>query len=496
MSVVTSPSSETRPIRFFLNNRAIEISDAVPTTSVLSYLRQQARLTGTKEGCAEGDCGACTVVVAEKMGSDVQMKAVNACIQFLPTLDGKALFTVEALQQPTGKLHPVQEAMVNCHGSQCGFCTPGFVMSLWALYLESDKADVHRASETEVRQAITGNLCRCTGYRPIIEAGRCMFDLPRVEFDREALKTMLGQVASPASLNYVFKNQRFFAPRTLEEFVALRKSHPRATIVGGGTDVGLWVNKQLRELDDVIYTGEVVDLKTTNDSDARISIGAAVTLNDAYAVLKRYHPEMNEMWERFASMPIRNAGTLGGNVVNGSPIGDAMPALIALGATVTLASTGGMRQMALETLYLGYQQKAMSADEVLVSVEIPKPSAALQFRNYKLSKRFDSDISAVCAAFAITLKDDVVTSCRIAFGGMAAIPKRAAATEETLIGRRWDEAGIELAMTMLSKDFAPLSDMRASAEYRLTVAGNLLRRFYLETRLTASLSAADVSVFA
>ena len=464
------------------------------------FCGNRERLTGTKEGCAEGDCGACTVIVADSADGELQMKSVNACIQLLPTLDGKAIFTVEYLQQSAdariGQLHPVQEAMVACHGSQCGFCTPGFVMSLWGLYLEAQMSGASCASDSQIRQSITGNLCRCTGYKPIIEAGKRMFDAPRVEFNRQQLIKQIGELQDESSFHYRYQDQSFFAPKTQAELLELRAQHPQAIILAGGTDVGLLVTKQLRELDTIIYTGQVAEIKNAVESDVGISIGAAATLNDVYALLKSCYPEMNEMWERFASMPIRNAGTLGGNIANGSPIGDAMPALIALGTSVTLASIRGERSLPLEALYLDYQQKDIAPDDVLVSIDIPKPLSGLKFRNYKLSKRFDSDISAVCAAFAITLTGDVVTSCRIAFGGMAATPKRAALTEAALIGRTWSESSVEYATTLLSKDFAPLSDMRASAAYRLTASGNLLHRFYLETRLTAPLTAADVSVFA
>ncbi len=486
-------SVEARPIRFYLNDRLTEVSSVAPTTSVLSFLRQDQRLCGTKEGCAEGDCGACTVVIAEIAGSELQTKAVNACIQFLPTLDGKALYTVEALRQSSGDLHPVQDAMVKCHGSQCGFCTPGFVMSLWALYIDTDGA---KTDENRVREAITGNLCRCTGYRPIIKAGRQMFDLPRVVFEREGLKSKLAKINATSGLEYTSRDQRFFAPRSLQELVQLRSDYPDATILAGGTDVGLWVNKQLRELNEIVYTGSVTELRVTEKSAFGISIGAAVSLTDAYAALKSVYPQMNEMWERFASMPIRNAGTLGGNIANGSPIGDSMPALIALGAMAKLASIRGTRRLPLESLYLGYQKKDMAPDEILVSVTIPLPTPELRFRNYKLSKRFDSDISAVCAAFAVKLDGNIVTSCRIAMGGMAATPKRALNAERVLIGRSWDESNVRLGMVALSQDFAPLSDMRATADYRLTAARNLLYRFYLETKPVEPLRSTDVSVFA
>lgn len=487
-------------IRFLLNDLLVEVDDAAPTMSVLAFLRQRAQLTGTKEGCAEGDCGACTVVVGQLSDeadageeSSVTLKAVNACIQFLPTLDGKALFTIEALRDRDGGLHPVQEALVQCHGSQCGFCTPGFAMSLWALYVNGDG----NPSECEVRQSITGNLCRCTGYRPIIEAGLQMgARLPRRVPARDALGAALRKLRRSESLEYDFHGQRFFAPRSLAELVALRRKFPVATLLAGGTDVGLWVNKQLRELDPIIYTGEVAELRRVDEDEAALVFGAAVPLGAVQAHLKDVYPEMNEMWERFASLPIRNAGTLGGNVANGSPIGDSMPALIALGAEIVLADADGRRTMPLEELYLAYQKKSMRDDEVVVSIRVPKPSPERLFRIYKLSKRFDSDISAVCGAFSITLDAGQVDRCRIAYGGMAATPKRALEAERALIGGQWTETAVHAAMDALARDFQPLSDMRASADYRREAAANLLYRFFLETRATEPLPATALSVFA
>ena len=492
-------SALARPIRFLLNNRVVEVDDILPTVSILNFLRQRLGRVGTKEGCAEGDCGACTVVIGELRHGQLELKPVNSCIQFLPTLDGKALFTVEDLRQQDGRLHPVQQAMVECHGSQCGFCTPGFVMSLWGLYVNRVKNEGNgQLSDAAVRQAITGNLCRCTGYRPIIEAGKRMLELPNFQFDREAVAQSLASLkseGSTTSFHYEFQGQRFFAPQTVAELTALRSERPSSTILAGGTDVGLWVNKQFRELGDILYTGEVAELHAISADPNHITIGAAVSLNDAYAALKNTYPEMNEMWERFASTPVRNAGTLGGNIANGSPIGDAMPALIALGAEVTLCNINNTRRLPLEDLYIAYQKTAIQPDEILAFVHIPKPTPMLRFRNYKLSKRFDSDISAVCAAFAIELDGKRVVSCRIAYGGMAATPKRAARVETMLIGRDWDETAARSAMDALSHDCTPLSDMRASAAYRLKAARNLLYRFFLETRPVTPLTAIELSVF-
>ncbi len=492
---VSTVSSEVGGIRFILDGREMIVDDVDTTQSVLSFLREKLGRTGTKEGCAEGDCGACTVVVGELCGDDVALKTVNACIQFVPALDGKALFTVEDLRQPDGALHPAQEAMVECHGSQCGFCTPGFVMSLWALYLEH-QARQTRPSDAQIRSSLTGNLCRCTGYRPILDAGTRMFDLPPAPFDRDALRRQLQGIARDSSLVYEHAGRRFFAPRSMAELTGLRAGHPQATILAGNTDVGLWVTKQLRDLTEIIYVGCVDELKEIRETGDVLRIGAGATLTDAYQALARHYPEVGEMWERFASPPIRNAGTMGGNVANGSPIGDSMPGLIALGASVTLRNRERSRTLPMEDLYLGYMKKAMADDEILEAIEVPLPVAALRFRTYKLSKRYDSDISAVCAAFAIELNKGRIERCRIAFGGVAATPKRAPATERALSGKAWTEATARAAMAALAIDYTPLTDMRASAVYRAQTAQNLLYRFFLETRPDQPLSAAQVSVYA
>jgi xanthine dehydrogenase small subunit len=482
------------PIRFYYRGAVHEVADAAPTRTILQHLREDQRCTGTKEGCAEGDCGACTVVVGSLENGRVELKAVNSCIQFLPTLDGKALFSVEDLQQPGGALHPVQQAMVECHGSQCGFCTPGFVMSLWAMYLKQEGREPTR---TQIDDALSGNLCRCTGYRPIIDAAKRMVELPQAAFDRDALAAQLRPIQREAALEYTAGGKRFYAPRTADELVQLRAAHPQALLLAGCTDVGLWVTKQMRELDEIIYLGQVDELKAIREHDGMIEIGAAASLNDAYAaVCGHYRDELSEMWQRFASLPIRNAGTLGGNVANGSPIGDSMPWLIALGAQVVLRGPAGERVLALEDFYLGYQQKDLRAGEFVQAVRVPLRSDGLRFRTYKLSKRFDQDISAVCAAFSITLEGDRVARPRIAFGGMAATPKRAAAAEAALSGRPWTEETLREAMAALAQDYAPLSDMRASSAYRLMAAQNLLRRFWLETRPQDRLPREAVNAFA
>ncbi|MFC0133825.1 xanthine dehydrogenase small subunit [Massilia eurypsychrophila] len=486
------------PIRFYFQGKVRQLDGVAPTRTVLQHLREDLHCTGTKEGCAEGDCGACTVVIGSLENGALELKAVNSCIQFAATLDGKALFSVEDLQQPDGALHPVQQAMVECHGSQCGFCTPGFVMSLWGMYLKQDLMQENaQPSRRQVDDALSGNLCRCTGYRPIIDAARRMGELPPVAFDRAALAAQLLELRRDSMATYSAGGASFFAPRTLDELTEVRAAHPAALLLAGSTDIGLWVTKQLREIGDIIYLGHVDALKAVTEAAGFIDIGAGVTLEDAYrAVCKHYPDQLSEMWQRFASLPIRNAGTLGGNVANGSPIGDSMPWLIALGAELVLRGPAGVRAMPLEAFYLGYQKKDLQAGEFVQAVRVPMPRAGVQFRTYKLAKRFDQDISAVCAAFALRIDGGVVAHARIAFGGMAATPQRAARTEALLQGRQWSEATLREAMAMLAVDYAPLSDMRASSGYRMKAAQNLLRRFWFETRTENPLAPADVNAFA
>lgn len=484
----------SEPIRFFYQGAVREVSNASPTQTVLQHLREDLHCTGTKEGCAEGDCGACTVVIGSLENGQLQMKAVNSCIQLVPTLDGKALFTVEDMQLKDGTLHPVQQAMVECHGSQCGFCTPGFVMSLWGMYL---KQEGKRPTRCQVDDALSGNLCRCTGYRPIIDAAMRMGELPTVSFDREALTSQLASLRRNTATTYSVGGQQFHAPRTVDELVQLRSANPSALLLAGSTDVGLWVTKQMRDLGDIIYLGHIDELKTVVENDGMIEVKAGVTLEEAYKALCRHYPgELSEMWQRFASLPIRNAGTLGGNVANGSPIGDSMPWLIAAGTQLVLRGAQGERVMPLEDFYLGYQQKDLQPGEFVQALRVPMPREGVRLRTYKLAKRFDQDISAVCAAFAFTFDGDMVKDARIAFGGMAATPKRAALAEDTIRGQRWTEATVNAAMAAMAQDYKPLSDMRASGEYRLKAAQNLLKRYWFETRPDAPLAPAEVNAFA
>ena len=504
-------------IRFLKRGEVVCLSNVPPSRTLLEVLREDLDCTGTKEGCGEGDCGACTVVLGEAVDGALTLKAVNSCIRLAHSIDGMALWTVEDIASDTtaskphtvqagatglalpdrrrsgppggqgahavsdrgGHLHPAQQAMVQCHGSQCGFCTPGFVMSMFALY-ENQVCKGQTITRTLAQEALSGNLCRCTGYRPILDAAQAIAALPRMQLDKASLLQKMEQLAP------VLAGQEtdfsYNSPRTLQALLQARAAHPSAQLVAGTTDVGLWVTKQHAQFDQIIDVTQVNELRRLEQHPHHIAIGAAVTLTDAFAALVADRPQLHAFTVRFAGLSVRNSGTLGGNVAGGSPIGDSMPLLIALRASVVLMSVRGSREFAVEDFYTGYKKNQLAPDEVLAWIKVPKAVAGERVEIYKISKRFDDDISAVCLAINLQMADGVVTQASIGVGGVAAMPFRAIKTEAALTHQGWSKATIDHAMSVLRAEFSPISDMRASAAYRLQVLGNLLLRFWLESQ--------------
>ena len=581
MSTEPDATPGVRPIRFIRRGEIVSRCNVPPSRTLLDLLREDLACTGTKEGCGEGDCGACTVVLGEEVNGAIKFRAVNSCIRLAHSIDGMALYTVEDIAGADGALHPAQLAMVQAHGSQCGFCTPGFVMSLFAMYqkyiaptLVTACTSLHPEGALRLRpgkagsaapageegttnpitraiavEELSGNLCRCTGYRPILDAAQAMGDLPASTLDEAALLSRLEHLAHTSVGPEA--DSSYDSPRTLVGLLRLRAAHPTAQLVAGCTDVGLWVTKQHRQFERVIDVSKVRELRRIEDYPHHLAIGAAVPLVDAYAALVALWPQLHAFASRFAGLPVRNSGTLGGNVANGSPIGDSMPLLIALGANVVLMSTKnaviGHREMPLEQLYTGYRQSLLAPDEVLAWIKVPKPetrhagslrqkegpprassaslgraahegasvappffpagaaepafsvhrrnaslkgselqavtSGAAEFlKVYKISKRFDDDISAVCLAINLQIKNGTVTRASIGAGGVAATPVRATKTETALAGQPWTTATVKHAIATLRAEFSPISDMRASSEYRCEVLGNLLQRYWLESQ--------------
>ena len=438
-------------ITFRLNGETVTLDNVPATGTLLDWLREERRLTGTKEGCNEGDCGACSVIVTDAAGA----KALNACILLLPQLDGKAVRTVEGLAGPDGELHPVQDEMITHHGSQCGFCTPGFLASM---------ACAHLNGQRDFDDRLAGNLCRCTGYAPIVRAAEAAADRPVPDWMRDTPPPAEGSSE--------------YAPASADELARIYHAEPQATLVAGATDVGLWVTKGLRDIAPVIFLGRCEDLKTIDITETEVRAGAMVDMERWRAAMAPLHPSYAEMIRRYGSVQVRGAATLGGNIANGSPIGDNPPALIALGATLWLRKGDDRRSLPIEDFFLDYGRQDREPGEFVEAVSFPRQADRL--RVYKLSKRFDQDISAVCGAFSIHVEDGTVTEARIAFGGMAGIPKRADAVEAALVGKPWTDEAVVAAWDAWEQDFTPMSDMRASADYRQIAARNMLTRYLLE----------------
>lgn len=470
-------------IRFILNGEDIALASLDPTETLLDFLRLKRRLTGSKEGCAEGDCGACTVLVGRLVAGRLQYETVNACIRFVGSLNATHVVTVEHLAAKDGTLHPVQQAMVDCHGSQCGFCTPGFVMSLYGLWLTSENP-----SRAEIERALQGNLCRCTGYEPIVKAAEqvarirpsSLFD--PLERERANIIARLEEISTREAIAITGPDgRRLVVPGSVEGLAETLATHPKATVVAGATDVGLWVTKHMRVLDPVVFINHLEDLRKITVTPEGITLGAGVSYTSAFEALRREIPAFGRLIERIGGQQVRNMGTIGGNIANGSPIGDSPPALIALSATVTLRAASGTRTMPLEDFFIDYGKQDRQPGEFVQSMFVPRPKASSHVAIYKITKRRDEDISALCGAFHLESDaDGTVTHIRIAFGGMAATPKRARAVEAALYGKPFTQATVEAARDAFDLDYKPLTDWRATAEYRQLTAKNLLTRFFLE----------------
>ena len=465
-------------LKFLLNDTEISLTDVGSADTLLDYIRLDRRMHGTKEGCAEGDCGACTVLIGRLHEGALHYEPVNACIRFLASCHGCHVVTVEHLRGADGGLHPVQQAMVEHHGSQCGFCTPGFVMALYGLWMQNPNPSV-----VEIETALQGNLCRCTGYEPNIkaalaaaEAGGQAMDALSVERDR-----VQGWLSSlPRERVEVARgDDRAILPHDAADLAQVLAENPKATIIAGATDVGLWVTKMMRNISPAVFIGHLTDLKAINVGADEITIGAGVTYTEFEPLITQHFPQVMDYWQRIAGWQVRNAGTIGGNIANGSPIGETPPLLIALGGAVTLRSAAGTRRVSLDDFFIAYGKQDRQADEFVEKVHIPLAGND-RIAAYKVSKRAHSDITATAAAFRVATDGAMITDARIAFGGMAGTPMRARGAEAALIGKPFTAASFEAAAIAAEDDFQPLTDWRASAEYRRKLAGNLVRRFWLE----------------
>jgi xanthine dehydrogenase small subunit len=469
-------------VRFLLNETQVELSSAAPDATLLDFLRLDRKMRGSKEGCAEGDCGACTVLVGRLLNGDLVYETVNSCIRFTGSLDGCHVVTIEALAGADGTLHPVQQAMVDAHGAQCGFCTPGIVMSLYGLWMQSPDP-----TTGEIEKALQGNLCRCTGYEAIIRAAKAASKADRTRdalvAERSKVRHQLAAMADGKRVEAGSAKAKLIVPANVGDLDSILEENPNATIVAGSTDVGLWVTKHMRDISPAVFIGNLPELHNISEEKDRLVIGAGVTYSQSYPYIAKNFPQMVELWDRIGGEQVRNMGTIGGNVANGSPIGDTPPALIALGAKVILRKGGRRRSVLMEKFFLAYGKQDREPGDFVECVEVPYLPEGDLFAVYKVTKRLDEDITAVCGAFRLSLDGaGKVKSACLAFGGMAATPKRAGHVEAALTGKAWTEENMEKAVGSFSKDFTPLTDMRASAAYRMMVTENLLRRFWLETR--------------
>ena len=464
-------------IKFILNDKIQEIQNPDPNETILNYIRLRLKKTGTKEGCAEGGCGACTVVVGELKKNNIIYKAINSCIAFTPSLEGKQLLVIEDLILKNGSLHPVQSAMVNYHGSQCGFCTPGFVMSLFSMYKNNKSYD-----KKIIEESISGNLCRCTGYRPIIDAAKSLNNSKSDQFKKDKKKTIaLLKKIRPKSISINNKNKKYFAPKTINELKKIIKKYPSFDFFSGGTDMSLIVTKQKKDLGNIIYLNSIDELNYIKENFRYIEVGATTSLRQFELFIKKYYSDFNVILKRYGSVQIRNVATMAGNIATASPIGDSLPLLLSLDASIVIESFNKKTILPLKDFFIGYRKTKLKRGQFISSIKIPIFKKNI-FKAYKISKRIDDDISSVCASFNLAIVNKKIKSIKIAYGGMAATPKRAIYCEKVLLNSNFSEEVILKAQKSLEKDFSPINDMRASKDYRMEIAKNLLIKCFSEIK--------------
>jgi|TARA_B100000315_G_scaffold255276_1_gene298264 xanthine dehydrogenase small subunit len=465
-------------IRFIHKNKVLSIHNPDPNETILNFVRAKLGKTGTKEGCAEGGCGACTIVLGELKKSKIIYKAINACIAFVPTLAGKQLILVEDLVSGDGSLHPIQKAIIDYHGSQCGFCTPGFVMSLFAMYKNYSfyKDDI-------IRDSISGNLCRCTGYRPIIDAAKSLNKISKFDFFKrnQQLSISLLKKIKLKSIVISNKNRKYFAPKNVNELKKILKQYPNSKLLSGGTDVSLVVTKERKDLDSLIYMNSIDELNYIKKNKNYIEVGATTPLIDFELFIKKYFPDFAQILKRYGSTQIRNICTIAGNIATASPIGDTLPLLLSLDSQIIIKDKDKTKILPLNGFFINYRKTKLKKGQFIHSIRIPLLLKSI-FKAYKISKRIDDDISSVCASFNVELKNNKVKKIRVAYGGMANIPKRAIYCEKILLNSSLSDNIINKAKKSLEKDFKPITDVRASQKYRMEVAKNLLEKCFLEIK--------------
>ena len=465
-------------VKFLFNDKIFELNNPDPNQTILSFIRTELKKTGTKEGCAEGGCGACTVVVGELNNNDIEYKSLNACISFLPFLNGKQLIVVENLVSKKGKLHQVQEAMVKYHGSQCGFCTPGFVMSLFSMY----KNHVNYNDEL-IKNSISGNLCRCTGYRPIVDAGKSLNKVNKIDqFSTNKKKTInLLKKINSKNIFITNENKKYFSPKTIKELKKVIKKNPNSNFLSGGTDLSLKVTKERKDIQSIINLKDIKELDFIKKKNNFVEVGSATPLIKFEKFIKKHYPDFNSVLKRYGSVQIRNVATIGGNIATASPIGDTLPILLSLNAKIIIQNLKNKKILSINDFFISYRKTRLKKKEFIYSIRIPLYKNNI-FKAYKISKRFDDDISSLLASFNLEINNNKIKNIIIAFGGMAEIPKRAKICEKNLKNKRLSEDTFLEARNYLEKDFSPIDDMRATKDYRLEVAKNLLIKFFYETK--------------